>query len=538
MNQATSLEGQLVGGRFRIESLIGEGGMGEVYMGRHEPFGEAVAVKVIKKEHAHDERMAARFRREARSASRVQHRNVVGIFDMGQLDDGRMYLVMEYIQGRSLVEILDDEGALPVERALRLGIQIADAMAAAHGMGIMHRDLKPENIVVVDTPDGELVKVLDFGLARMVETQNADEKITMSGEVFGTPVYMSPEQCFGEPLSYTTDVYSFGACLFELLTGEPPFSGNNIVAIMLAQKNQAPRAPSAVYPDAGIPPELDALVLRCLAKNPNERFANGAQLAEELRHVQDVVMKRKLGAPADIQSQRRPSTSELPSVGAGASLTPEAVRAMVRQRLRNQLQVVLDGLRRHQLVPPGISLNMAHVLKLEDAVSEYNQQENTLVNRILELENGVRARVGQLRLAVQDLSYDRELLARQLALNPQLRCSELAGVFPYLDMASAPASGRELLEDITFQLMELEKRIAEIMQSMESERIRLREELNQLRERRLEIETGMEELLEALIYELVQPQAITNYHVDAPLMAEIHMLERYFRETFPSAANN
>ncbi len=529
------LEGQLIGGRFRVESFIGEGGMGEVYRGIHEPLGEVVAIKVLKKEHARDERMAARFRREARSASRVQHRNVVGIFDMGQLDDGRLYLVMEYIRGRSLVDILDEEGALPVERALRLGIQIADAMAAAHGMGIMHRDLKPENIVVMDTPEGELVKVLDFGLARMVENQSAEEKITMSGEVFGTPVYMSPEQCFGEPLSYTTDVYSFGVCLFELLTGDVPFSGNNIVAIMLAQKNQTPEAPSRVYPEAGIPPELDALVLRCLSKNPAERFASGTQLAEELRHVHDVVTKRRLGAPPDIQAQRRPS-AEFSAAGVGTSLTPEAVRAMVRQRLRIQLQVVLDGLRRHQLMPPGISLNMAHVLKLEDEISTFNQQEAALISRIAELENGARNRAGQLRLAVQDLSYDRELLARQLRLNPQLRCSELTSIFPYLDVASAPTMGSELLEDITFQLMELEKRITEILQSLETERVRLRAELDALRTARSQLESDMEGLLEGLIYELVQPEAMTRYHVDAPLMAEIHTLERYFHETFPMAS--
>lgn len=527
-----TLEGQMIGGRFRVESFIGEGGMGEVYKGVHE-LGEPVAIKVLKKEHAQDERMAARFRREARSASRVQHRNVVGIFDMGQLDDGRLYLVMEYIQGRSLVEVLDEEGALPVERALRLGIQIADAMAAAHSMGIMHRDLKPENIVVMNTPEGDLVKVLDFGLARMVENQSAEEKITMSGEVFGTPVYMSPEQCFGEELSYTTDVYSFGVCLFEMLTGEVPFSGNNIVAIMLAQRNQTPPVPSHIYPEAGIPPELDALVLRCLAKKATDRFASGTQLAEELRQVYDIYTKRKLGAPTDIQMQRRPS-AEYSAAGVGASLTPEAVRAMVRQRLREQLQLVLDGLRRHQLIPPGISLNMAHVLKMEDEIATLNQQENTLINRIVELENSVRTRVGQLRLAVQDLSYDRELLARQLQLNPQLRCSELASIFPYLDITSAPQTGRELLDDVMFQLMELEKRITEILQSLETARASMRSELETVRTQRKRLEEDMEGLLEALIYELVQPEALTRYRVDAPLMAEIHTLERYFHETFPA----
>lgn len=534
MAKAESLIDQIVGGRFRVQSLLGEGGMGEVYKGRHEPLGDTVAIKVLKKEHAKDERMVARFRREARSTSRVQHRNVVSIFDMGQLDDGRLYLVMEYIKGRSLVEILDEEGALPVERALRLSVQIADAMAAAHSMGIMHRDLKPENIVVIHTPEGEHVKVLDFGLARMVENNAPEDKITMSGEVFGTPVYMSPEQCFGETLSYPTDVYSFGACLFELLTGEPPFEGNNIVAIMLAHKNQSPRTPSAVYPDNHIPPELDALVLKCLSKTQTERFPTGVELARELRHVQDLLTKRKMGAPADIQALRRTTTTELNSVGTGASLTPEAVQSMIRDRLRGQLRCVLDGLRRFQVVSPGVSINMAQVSTLEDEITKRSQQEGAFVNQILELENHTRARAGQLRLAVQDLSFDRELLSRQLALNPHLRCAELTQIFPYLDPASAPATGRELLEDVTFQIMELEKRISELLAELETTRNRMRAELEQMRAGRVQLESDTESLVEAIIWEIVNPAAMARYQVDSQLRVELQTLDNYYKDMYHS----
>ncbi len=534
MAKAESLIDQMVGGRFRVQSLLGEGGMGEVYKGRHEPLGDTVAIKVLKKEHAKDERMVARFRREARSTSRVQHRNVVSIFDMGQLDDGRLYLVMEYIKGRSLVEILDEEGALSVERAVRLSVQIADAMAAAHSMGIMHRDLKPENIVVLDTPEGEHVKVLDFGLARMVENNAPEDKITMSGEVFGTPIYMSPEQCFGETLSYPTDVYSFGACFFELLTGEPPFEGNNIVAIMLAHKNQQPRVPSTVYPDNKIPPELDAFVLKCLSKTAAERFPTGLELARELRHVQDLITKRRLGAPAGILAQRRATTTELNSVGTGQSLTPEAVQSMIRDRLRSQLRTVLDGLRRTQLISPGISLNMAQVSTLEDEITRMSQAEGAFVNQIIELENHTRQRAGQLRLAVQDLSYDRELLSRQLALNPNLRCTELTQIFPYLDPTSAPESGRELMADISFQVMELEKRISEILGQLDVSRNQMRVQLEQMRAARAQLESDTESMVEAIIWEMINPTAMSHYQIDPQLMVELQTLENYYNEMYHS----
>ncbi len=527
-----SLINHIVGGRFRILDMLGEGGMGEVYRGCHEPLGDTVAIKVLKKEHAKDERMVARFRREARSTSRVQHRNVVGIFDMGQLDDGRLYLVMEYISGKSLVDILDEQGALPVNRALRLAVQIADAMAAAHSMGIMHRDLKPENIVILDTPEGEHVKVLDFGLARMVENNLPEDKITMSGEVFGTPVYMSPEQCFGEELSFPTDVYSFGALFFEMLTGEPPFEGNNIVAIMLAHKNQMPRVPSAVYPENGIPAELDQIVLKCLMKNQGDRFPTGLELARELRHVQDLITKRKAGAPVDIQAQRRAATSELGAVGAGYSLTPGEVRSMVRGRLRTQLRKVLEGLRRSQMVSPGISLGMAQVSTHEDEITQLVQQENGMVNQILELENHTRQRAGQLRLAVQDLSYDRELLSRQLQFNPQLRCLELVQIFPYLDVGSAPEYGSELMADISFQIMELEKRISEILGQLEPKRNELRLELEKLRQKRSELEGIVESMVEAIIWEMVNPTAMSRYKVDSQLHVELQTLEQYYRDMF------
>ncbi|MBU1413627.1 protein kinase [Myxococcota bacterium] len=534
MAKADSLIDLIVGGRFRVQSLLGEGGMGEVYLGRHEPLGDMVAIKVLKKEHAKDERMVARFRREARSTSRVQHRNVVAIFDMGQLDDGRLYLVMEYIKGRSLVEILDEEGALSVERAVRLSVQIADAMAAAHSMGIMHRDLKPENIVVINTPEGEHVKVLDFGLARMVENNAPEDKITMSGEVFGTPVYMSPEQCFGESLSFPTDVYSFGACFFELLTGEPPFEGNNIVSIMLAHKNQTPRIPSEVYPENKIPPELDAFVLKCLAKTQTDRFPTGLELARELRHVQDLITKRRLGAPADIQAQRRVNTTELSSVGAGQSLTPEAVQSMIRDRLRSQLRTVLDGLRRVQKVSPGISLNMAQVSTMEDEITRMAQAEGAFVNQIIELENHTRQRAGQLRLAVQDLSYDRELLSRQLALDPHLRCADLTQIFPYLDPSSAPESGHELMEDITFQIMELEKRVSEILGQLDASRNQMRAQLEQMRAARARLEADTESMVEAIIWEMINPAAMSRYHVDSQLMVELQTLDNYYKDMYHS----
>jgi chromosome segregation ATPase len=207
---------------------------------------------------------------------------------------------------------------------------------------------------------------------------------------------------------------------------------------------------------------------------------------------------------------------------------------MIRDRLRNQLRTVLDAMRRAQMVSPGISLNMAQVSTVEDEITRMAQAEGGFVNQIIELENHTRARAGQLRLAVQDLSYDRELLSRQLAFNPHLRCAELTQIFPYLDPASAPESGRELMEDITYQIMEIEKRISEILGQLEETRNQMRARLEQMRADRARLDADTESMVEAIIWEIVNPAAMSRYRVDSALMVELQTLENYYKDMYHS----
>ncbi|PKN44692.1 MAG: hypothetical protein CVU59_11070 [Deltaproteobacteria bacterium HGW-Deltaproteobacteria-17] len=379
--QKPGLLGQLIGGRFRVEKLLGVGGMGEVYLGRHELLGNRVAIKLLKVQHAKDQRMSARFRREARATSRVQHPNVVGIFDTGQLDDGRLFLIMEYIQGKNLLELYEEVGTLPLERALPIFVQIADALAAAHAMGIMHRDLKPDNIVIVPGEHGDLVKILDFGLAKMVEAE--DDRITLPGEVFGTPQYMSLEQCMGEKLTCATDIYSFGAVAYEALTGDPPFVASSLVEYVLAQKNRKPEPPSSRAPHNDVPPEVDQVILACLHTFVPDRIADGGQLVARLREVQTLLAHRRLGSPADVA--RRMPTSQFLAVDPNAGISTEELRCMVQNWLWERLMHVVQLLRTWQCFPAGLGI-YSDCSSVQEVLSELIFQITELEKRYSELQ--------------------------------------------------------------------------------------------------------------------------------------------------------
>src|SRR5574337_543530 len=256
--------GLILGDRYRLLSRIGEGGMGTVYLAEHVALGKRVAVKVLRPEYSRDEELSRRFEQEARAASQIGHQNIVDVVDFGRTPGGSLYFVMEALEGESLARLIHREGALPLQRALRVLAQICQALGAAHARGVVHRDLKPENVLLVPRDDGgDLVKVLDFGISK---THGVPEggRITRAGSIIGTPEYMAPEQAMAGPVDHRCDVYAFGVLAYEMLTGTLPFQGETQLATLLKHQGEPPQPPSLRRPD--LPPEVDALVLRALVK--------------------------------------------------------------------------------------------------------------------------------------------------------------------------------------------------------------------------------------------------------------------------------
>jgi beta-lactam-binding protein with PASTA domain/predicted Ser/Thr protein kinase len=279
----------IIDGRYRVVSRLGSGGMAEVYLARDELLGREVAVKVLHQHFAEDQEFVERFRREASSAAGLSHPNIVAIFDRGEWN-GTYYIAMEYVDGRSLKALVRERGALEPAVALDIVIQILRAARFAHRRGVIHRDLKPHNVLLDD--EGR-ARVTDFGIARAGASD-----MTMTGSIMGTAQYLSPEQAQGFAVSSSSDIYSVGVILYELLTGVVPFEGETAVAIAFKQVSATPAPPSSLNPS--LPPSLDAVVLRTLAKDPAERYADAEELITALE-----AERAALGgqAPAPAQSE-------------------------------------------------------------------------------------------------------------------------------------------------------------------------------------------------------------------------------------------
>jgi serine/threonine-protein kinase len=265
----------LFDGRYRVIRRLGSGGMANVYLAEDEELGRRVAIKVLDEKHANDEQFVERFRREAKNAASLSHPNIVSIYDRGEAE-GTYYIAMEYIEGRSLKELIVARGPLPIDRAVAYARQILGAVRFAHRKGIVHRDIKPHN-VLVDT-DGRL-KVTDFGIARA----GAASQMTEAGSIIGTAQYLSPEQARGAPVDQRSDLYSVGIVLYEMLTGSVPFSGDTPVEIAMKHISAVPRPPSEARPE--VPEDLDLVVLRALAKDPRDRFQSAEEMDAELGRV-------------------------------------------------------------------------------------------------------------------------------------------------------------------------------------------------------------------------------------------------------------
>jgi eukaryotic-like serine/threonine-protein kinase len=266
--------GDLIADRYELEELVGTGGMSSVFRAHDRQLERRVALKVLHEHYAADPEYLERFRREARAVARLSHPNIVTVIDRGD-DDGRQFIVFEYVEGENLKELVLRSGRLPVRRALELALDTADGLAFAHDHGLVHRDVKPQNVLL--SREGE-VKVTDFGIARSL---HVDHGVTQTGTVLGTGEYLAPEQASGKPVSAATDVYSLGVVLWELLAGDVPFVGENFVAVALRHVNEP--APSLRERRPDVTPRLEAAVAQALAKDPAHRFPSMTAFAKELR---------------------------------------------------------------------------------------------------------------------------------------------------------------------------------------------------------------------------------------------------------------
>ncbi len=285
-----NLVGTTLLGRYTIHRKIGQGGMGVVYEATHTLIGKRVAVKVLLDKYARKEQIVARLEQEARLASAIGHEHIIDITDFGQTDDGRTFVVMEFLEGESLAEILAREGPLPEERILAIAIQVASALGAAHAKGIVHRDVKPENVFVLRRKDRDFVKVVDFGISKSLRASDSGDeespRLTQTGMVLGTPLYMSPEQARGdEGLDARIDIYALGVIMYEIATGRVPFTGANYLSIIAQVLNEECKPPRVLRPE--LSDEIEAVILRAIDKERDRRYQTTEEMLADLTALHD-----------------------------------------------------------------------------------------------------------------------------------------------------------------------------------------------------------------------------------------------------------
>ncbi len=276
--------GKTLEGRYAVEALLGEGGMGFVYLGRHKVIDKRVAIKILRSDLAADQEMTERFLNEARAASSIGNAHIVDISDFGRLADGAAFFVMEFLDGPSLSALTRNGSTVPLHRIIHIAKQIARGLAAAHGRGVVHRDLKPDNVMLIprgDDPD--FVKILDFGIAKLAGEQ---ARLTRAGSVFGTPHYMSPEQAAGVPVDQRTDIYALGVILYEMVAGQVPFDADNFMGILTQHMYKAPPPLRTAAAALDVTPGLEAIVLKALSKKVEHRFQSMEELISDLEKLE------------------------------------------------------------------------------------------------------------------------------------------------------------------------------------------------------------------------------------------------------------
>ena len=348
----------ILNGQFQILQKIGSGGMGSVYKALQRDMNRMVAVKILHPKLTNRKDLVSRFRREARAMSHLTHPNTVKVFLYGELDDGSLYIIMEFLDGKNLNQTVRAEGPLPVERALPILIQACGALDEAHKQGIVHRDLKPENIFLC-TQGGmkDFAKVLDFGLAKVTEREMRPGSLilTQAGMVFGTPEFMSPEQAPGKTLGPASDIYSLAVILYEVLSGKLPFEAKTAMEYIQHHVTQPPIALGDRAPDKSFPPLLWPVLRRAMEKKPEDRFTSAADFADAMK----AVLAGATELPPHLSSGRDQATARMnAATGQPMNVAPPATQVQVTQAQGPSSIVNSSPLPRLQSAPPRASMGL------------------------------------------------------------------------------------------------------------------------------------------------------------------------------------
>jgi serine/threonine protein kinase len=326
----------LIGARiatYEIESMIGQGAMGIVYKARHLLMEKTVAIKMLKQSLVSDSHSVKRFQHESKAASKLDHPHVIKVFDFGLSDDGRPYIVMDFLEGVSLADLIKAKGQVTIERTIRVIGQACSALDHAHRQGVIHRDLKPTNIVLTKyDQEDDFVKVVDFGVAKLLNAGAEGQKLTQDGEVCGSPVYMSPEQCIGNDLDPRSDIYSMGIVIYESLTGKLPILGKTLVDTMSRHLTEPPVPLKEARPDLYIPERLEAVIFKALAKNPADRHQTMQELKMDLEGAIPQPGRSQVLRTQALSEKDRTKKSKAPMpmlIGAGAALVTAIAGAIV-----------------------------------------------------------------------------------------------------------------------------------------------------------------------------------------------------------------
>ncbi|HSN81793.1 MAG TPA: protein kinase [Polyangiales bacterium] len=400
------LLGQVIAGRYRLESQLGEGGMGVVYRARHVLIDRVVALKLIRPDLRGETHLRAWMVREARAANRVDHAHIVDIHDVGETEDGELYLVMEYLMGDSLSSQIS-QGPMPIPRAVDILEQMTAALARAHDLGVVHRDLKSDNIMLTSRGGRkDFVKILDFGLAALTR----DPRLAPKGAVFGTPEYMSPEQARGEDAIAASDLYALGILFFEMLTGRLPFrSGDRDELLEMQRKATAP-SPRKYRPE--IPEQAERVILKLLEKDPANRFRDGHHLKEELKELQRALPSREWDTPTETApvAPPPPRAAKAPGVVEWSRTAANFLRAVARAYPDGNAPAEVQG------ASDQIWELASRASRLEGELESHSKKLETIEKRgrALRAEIGrkVEELAGEESRALRDASSERDMLSQ------------------------------------------------------------------------------------------------------------------------------